>query len=467
VTFLGSWPVRARVTAAFSAVMAVLLLGVGSAVYLTMSAALLDELDTGLRFRAAALAAGGAVDAGRATPAPGLEEQTEAFEQVLAADGAVLRSSPVLGSRPLLSPAQVEGVLGPAFSDRRVAGVQGRARLLAVPLGGPAAGQVLVVGSTSVDRTDTLHLLVAVLVGADAVALALAALAGWRVATAGLSPVDRMRRQATAITASGLDRRLELPAARDELRRLAVALNDMLDRLDAAAQHDRAFLGRASHELRTPLTALKAELELAATGPAEVGPLLAAVSSARAETDRLVLLANDLLALARTRDGRLPIRRHDVELRELLDAAAGATSARAAAEHVAIAVEAPAATVRVDAARVRQALDNLLDNALRHTPAGSAVILSARVLAEDLEIELRDDGPGFATLAAVQESLVDRSDGLDRHGLDRQGLGLRIVSAVAISHGGEVRLENAPSGGAVVTMTLARAAVADRPAVPV
>jgi signal transduction histidine kinase len=145
--------------------------------------------------------------------------------------------------------------------------VENTARLLALPVRGTSRDEVLIVGTTMADRADALAHLMGVYTVTGPVAIVVASLAGWLVAGLGLRPVERMRRQASAITASGLDHRLDLPAARDELHRLGITLNRMLDRLEASAHHDRRFLERASHELRTPLTALKAELDVAASGP--------------------------------------------------------------------------------------------------------------------------------------------------------------------------------------------------------
>jgi signal transduction histidine kinase len=441
-----SLSVRARVTAAFAAVMAVLLLALSVVLYRSMSAALLDELDSGLRFRAAAIASpsqGASVEGTN----PLLEERAEAFDQLLAANGTVLRSTNGLSPEPLLPAATLRGIRGPTFFERTVPGVQDTARLLAVPVG---AGRFLVVGTTMADRTDALNRLLLVLGVAGPVALLLASLAGWFVAGLGLRPVERMRAQAEAINASGLDHRLDLPQARDEVYRLGVTLNALLDRLEDAARSDRRFLERASHELRTPLTALKAELDLAASSAMDLPALRGAVASATEETDRLVRLSNDLLSLARTRDGRMPLSRVPTPVGPLVQAACDAMRARAGQKDVALVVdEAPPCTVVLDPLRVRQALDNLLDNALRHVPPGGSVHVRADRADAVTLLSVRDNGPGFASRLELA-SLLDVPD-LD---VATGGLGLRIAAAVARSHGGELVLEEAEPHGALVTLVL-------------
>jgi signal transduction histidine kinase len=308
---------------------------------------------------------------------------------------------------------------------------------MAIPLTGARSNEVLIVGATTSDRTDALHLLVVVLLAGGAIAVALASAAGWLTAGLALRPIERIRRQASAITASGLDRRLELPRNRDELYRLTSTLNDLLERLDHALAGERTFLERASHELRTPLAALKAELDLARNRPRSPAELDAAIASAAEETDRLVRLANDLLLTARSQP-ELPIHRDDVRLHDLLEGAVGLFRTRAHDEGIDLTWEAPDVTVRIDRARMRQALDNLLDNALRHTPRGGRVAVSAEVDgSRTLQLSVADSGPGFDPPA----------DGAG------PGLGLRIARSVAVGHGGTLDVSRGDSGGAVLVLS--------------
>ena len=128
-----------------------------------------------------------------------------------------------------------------------------------------------------------------------------------------------MRREAAAISSSDPESRLTLPPADDEIQRLGITLNAMLDRVQGSVERERRFVDDASHELRTPLSILKAELELALARPRTSDELTAAIRSASAETDHLVRLAEDLLVLARSHDGRLPVRGETIDLRALLD----------------------------------------------------------------------------------------------------------------------------------------------------
>jgi signal transduction histidine kinase len=448
MTRLAELPIRARITAAFATVMVALLAGIGASLYWAMGTALLDEIDSGLRFRAASMTSLPQRDVVE-SPQPALEEPRESFDQLVAPTGALLRTTPGLGQTSLLTSAELAGVRGPRFFERQVHGVVGRARLLAVPLTGSERGQVLIVGTTMADRTDALRQLSIVLAVGGAVAVGVASLAGWAVAGLALRPVERMRGQASAITASGLDRRLELPRAHDELHRLAQTLNVMLQRLDDAATGERRFLEQASHELRTPLAALQAELELARSPGRTAAELSAAVDSAAEETDRLVRLANDLLILARTHGGALPIRREVTDLGALVTSAVALFEPRAGIRGQRIELAVAPGSVRVDPVRVRQVLDNLLDNALRHAPDGGSIHVNATIHGDDLRISVEDSGPGFQHPGVGTATAQLREDPDGGHA----GLGLRIVESVAAGHGGGVDYTNAP--GAVVVVTLA------------
>jgi two-component system OmpR family sensor kinase len=431
-------PIRVRITAAFAAVMLVLLAVIATLAYRRMGAALLDEIDSGLRFKASAVA-----DTSRAKPIEvpdrRLQEPREAFEQFLSPDGRVLRATRGF-TQPLLGPTELAGLTGPTFLDRNVPGVAARTRLLALPLTSTRRAAFLVVGVSTSDRLDALHELTDVLLIGGLAAVTLACVAAWVVAGWALRPMDRMQRQAAAITASGMDNRMSVPRTRDELHRLARTLNDMLDRLDRSVSAERRFLERASHELRTPLSALRAEVDLALRRRRSAAELAAALRNVSEETDRLARLADDLLVLARAEDGRLPLHRQTTHLSELLESSAALFTARATQFGVELTVSTPPATIQVDPLRLRQLIANLLDNALRHTPRGGTVRLAATADDHTVRITVTDSGPGFTSPLRLGE--------------DAPGLGLRIVRAIATSHGGLLETSTAPEGGARIDVVL-------------
>jgi signal transduction histidine kinase len=420
-------------TLVFGLVSALLLGAVGLGVYLTVAAALLDGIDSGLQFRAATLQA--EVTArptprvmSSVAPDPRLAEPGEAVTQVFSTSGALLQASPPARTDPVL-PAEVVGRLqDPTVFDRRLPGIANVTRLLAAPVPGQSA--IVVVGASMQDRADTLRLLTGFLAAAGPLALLVACAAGWRVAGAALGPVDRMRRQAVAVAASDLDRRLSVPPGEDEISRLARTLNGMLDRLQQSFQAERRFLDTASHELRTPLATLRTELDLALARPRSLGETRAALVSASEETDRLARLAEDLLVLSRANQGRLPLHRTTASLRDLVTAAtAQRWRSRATAVGVRLVVDAEDLPVRVDPMRLRQALDNLLDNGLRHSPSGGVLAVHAYVADDKAWIVVTDDGPGFP-----EGARPPRASPWSGSGPLATGLGLTIVRAVTEAH---------------------------------
>jgi signal transduction histidine kinase len=283
--------------------------------------------------------------------------------------------------------------------------------------------------------------LLARLVAGLGAALLLASAAGYWVAGLALRPVEAMRRQAEEISGEP-GRRLPVPPVDDELGRLGATLNAMLARLEQALAAERRFVADASHELRTPLTVLKSELDVALLRERTPAELRAALGSAGEEADRLVLLAEDLLVLARADEGRLPLRREAVRVRDLLE-----TAARRAGTGPAITVDAPAdLTVLADPLRLGQALANLVDNAVRH--GGAPVELNASDGAGEVRIAVCDHGPGFpAGFAARAFERFSRPDA-GRTGLGA-GLGLAIVRAIAEAHGGSARVVARETGARV------------------
>jgi signal transduction histidine kinase len=272
-----------------------------------------------------------------------------------------------------------------------------------------------------------------------------------------------MRREAAEISDRDLDRRLGVPATRDELAALGTTINALLARLQGALHRERGFVADAGHELRTPLAILRAELELAARPGRSRQALVDAINEAGAETDRLIRLAEDLLLLARADNHQPFLRQQQLSVPDLLHAAARGAMTRAAEREVTVDVHAPASLdVAADPDRLRQAVDNMLDNATRHSPHGGVVELRARVPRPGmLTIQVEDRGPGFPV-----DFLPHAFDRFHRAGDDRSrdnggsGLGLSIVRAIVRAHGGEVVATNRSGGGATVTIELPAAGVA-------
>jgi two-component system OmpR family sensor kinase len=310
-----------------------------------------------------------------------------------------------------------------------------------------------VAGESLEDRDDALDGLLAQLLVVLPVALLVSSVLGYLVAGAALRPVEGMRRRAAEISAASADQRLPLPRSHDEVFRLGETLNEMLERLDSGLARERRFVADASHELRTPLTTLRTELELARRRPRSPDELERALHSAGEEVERLVRLAEDLLVLARADERRLLLRveRHDV--RGLLDAVAGRNDSRASAAGRALEVSAPEEqTFAGDRARLEQALENLVDNALRY--GEGTVRLTGRAVDGVLVLSVSDEGEGFPPefLPHAFERF-SRADAA-RTGGAGVGLGLAIAEAIARAHGGNARAANRLEGGAEITLSV-------------
>ncbi len=443
-------PVRIRVTLIFTAVMAVVLGATGFFVYDRLRADLDDAIRGDLDTRAAALARAIRVnDAGLGEAARSvLRDPREGFAQVLTADGRLFDARVQRGA-PVLSAAELRRANGSriVFDERMVDGEP--SWLLATPIGFEGRHLITVVSASLADRDHALGSLRELLLIGGPVALLLAALAAYATVGAALRPVEAMRVRAEAVSDTQVDQRLPVAPARDELRRLGLTLNAMLDRIEASRRRERSFVDDASHELRAPLATQRAELELALRYGSNPEELRAAIRSAIDDADRLGTLAEDLLELARADKGALEVDRTDVEVGELFAAVRGRAPARSRVD-----VD-PGGPVVVsgDRSRLEQALGNLVDNASRY--GGPPIRLWAQAVDGRTELHVSDRGPGFPkdflphAFERFRRADAARSDG-------GAGLGLAIVDAIAEAHGGHARAANAPGGGADVWIEIPR-----------
>jgi signal transduction histidine kinase len=447
-----SVPIRVRVAGAFALAMAVVLAGTSWFVYASLSSHLTVALDHDLRLRADDLSAlvREPQSSLAETSNPRFIEFGEAYAQLLTPGGRVLDATRPLGDASILTRDELQRAKrAPIFVDRpRVPGLDEPSRLLASPIARDRQTLVLVVGTTSQDRAETLSSLRDKLLIAVPVALLLATIAGYVLAGLSLRPVEAMRRRATVITAETPGERLPVPATGDEVERLGETLNSMLERLEAALERERDFVADAGHELRTPLAVLRTELELALRHGTTVEDLREAVRSSSEEAERLAQLAEDLLLIAQTDKGKVALRRERLEIGSLFASIATRFEWRAAAAGREIVTTAPSGMfIEGDRLRLEQALGNLVDNALRH--ASGTMRLEALPGADGtLELHVRDEGPGFP--AAFLPHAFERfaRPNADRAGRG-SGLGLSIVLTIASAHGGTATAANRDDGADV------------------
>jgi signal transduction histidine kinase len=333
----------------------------------------------------------------------------------------------------------------------------------------PAGLNVLLVGRPVSDISNQVSgLVIAELITGGALLALLAACGSWLIGR-GLAPLNRMASTAGLITSSGdLTARMSDPDDRQEIGRLAGAINTMLDRIQQAfgarlrsEQKVRQFAADASHELRTPLTTIRGYAELYRQGALGPGELPNAMRRIEQEADRMSRLVAELLELARLdRESSLDLTETDLAALAV-DAVA---DARAVEPYRPVSADVPAAlVVTADEPRIRQVLANLLGNVRAHTPPGTAVTVRVYPAGDGAVLEVSDNGPGMSDQDAArafdrfhrgargnggprEQQAVAPEDGA----ATGSGLGLSIVQAIAAAHGGYVRLRSAPGAGTTV-----------------
>jgi signal transduction histidine kinase len=351
---------------------------------------------------------------------------------------------------PMLDRAElnrIDGRSGIYIPGQRL-GLNGLVRVVAVPAGPPDDPQTVLVAKSMTDVTHSVTVVRTILlIGFPLLLLALAVVA-WRVVGATLRPVEALRAGAEEITGGARPGQLPVPVSRDEIHRLAVTLNGMLDRLESARLRQRAFVADAAHELRSPLTNMRTQLEVAqrlggrTDWPAVADDLLA-------DTQRLSRLVDDLLLLARADDGIPRPRRATgpVELAELLTEVAQ----RYPSPPVRVVLPDRSVWTEGEPDALGRVLANLLDNAVRH--ATSEVVLTVAAAGERDRpgyhlVTVTDDGPGIP--AADRDRVFDRFTRLDdarTRDAGGAGLGLAIVRELVRRQGGTVRLAEAEPVG--------------------
>jgi signal transduction histidine kinase len=439
------WPIRIRLTAAFTAVMALVLLAVGSLTVAQTKESLDEAVTESLLYRLANLRSiAAATDPSLAGGDP------DTAQQVIASDGQVLAATPNLAGQTALSPTELDTARrGQLVTDHsRVGNLQGPARVAAAPVSG---GRVIVAAQSLAERDATVADLRNELATGLPIVLLAAAIGAYLLAAAALRPVERMRARAAGISATDEHARLPIPAARDEIHNLGTTFNGLLQRLQNALERERQFVSDAGHELRTPLSLLTTELELALRRPRSNPELIAALRSALHETTRLSRLARDLLTVADTgSSAELPTIDLDSHLQTL-----GERYRQSLGDGLDI--DCPAGQlVCADPDDLDRIIGNLIDNATQHG-VPPITIHARRANGDGIEIRVGDHGPGFPP-----EFLPRAFDRFTRADAARTaggtGLGLAIVDTLTQRNHGTVTAHNQPAGGAEIRVTLQAAA---------
>ncbi len=451
---------RLRLAVLFSIASAAIFSLGGWLLVTNLSAGLLSSIDTqlGTVLSQAGAYLPGSASASGPGPVPTRPDRLpgELLVQVIGPNGVVRGASHDAGTTPLLSPAQLRLARESRLTVTSSSGGD-RARLAAEPFSGHTGW--VAVASASLDTFDkTMSDVSRELLVDGIVFVAIAGLGAYWLARAALAPVERLRRQVAARSERDEQPDLHVPNTGDEIAALASTMNDLLGRLHGALARQRAFVADASHELRTPFAVLRGELELAGRPRRTIEDLRRTVDSTADEAARLNRLTDDLLLLARSDNDRMELRFGPTDIGALLEKSAAHARLRADAAGVGCRVEVALGTVaEVDADRIRQAVDNLVDNALHFAPTGTQIVISARRTDDrgGVMIEVADAGPGFpADFLPHAFERFRRPDGARARSDGGAGLGLAIVSAVARAHGGRATAQNRDEGGAIVSIAV-------------
>jgi two-component system, OmpR family, sensor histidine kinase BaeS len=347
----------------------------------------------------------------------------------------------------------------PATAIRRIASAANRRVLYAaapiLAVDGSVAGLVYL--ATPLPAGGLPASLLLQLGGVVLLAILLAALVGGLLSRRIAQPVETIARAAEAVAAGDLRQQVPADGSIRELDGLGQAFNAMTASLRQSEQAKNAFVADVTHELRTPLTVIKGTIETLEDGAMDDmegrGPLL---SSMQKETERLIRLVNELLVLARADAGALKLDLQALDLGELACSRCEILSSLAAPRRVELRVEAGEdCQVHADPDRLAQVLDNLLDNAIRHAPEGSAVTIAIQKDGNEICCAVRDHGKGIPAvhLPLIFERFY-RADASRNRQTGGTGLGLAIVRALVLAHGGRVRADSVEGEGTTITFWL-------------
>ena len=294
---------------------------------------------------------------------------------------------------------------------------------------------------------------------AGPVALLLGSYGGLLLANQALNPVDRLTRAAEEIEAGDLSKRVQVPPKMDELGRLAATFNRMIARLQAAFERQRQFTADASHELRTPLAVMRGDIEIALRRERKPEDYRNVLTSNLEEIIRLSRLVEDLLMLARADVGQAVLQCEPMDLDELCAAVLEYLSPLAEEKEQRLMYQGPTTkplNVNADAQRIKQMLLNLLDNALKYTPANGTITLALTTKDHEAVLSVADTGRGIP-----EEDLPHIFDRFFRHSRSTSdktvqgfGLGLSIVRWIVHSHGGKISAESTLGKGTKFTVRL-------------
>jgi heavy metal sensor kinase len=336
----------------------------------------------------------------------------------------------------------------------------GRKLLIATVPVATESGQYLVEVGSPLDRVQMFmnRMLVFALLGFP-ILLGVSLVGGHVLVKQALAPVQKACRSAEEITSQNLSQRLAVISTGDELEQLTTALNRMIARLEDAFLHNHRFMADASHEMRTPLTIIRGELETMVDDPGLGKEARDTVGSILEEVERLVKIVDNLFAMARLDAGEMQGKRSTFDLSKLAATTAEQMLLMAEDKGISIKCNAPAPVpLEGDRSRLKQVVVNLLDNAIKYTPAGGSIEVLVKQTDRKATLEVIDNGIGIPIDA--QPHLFERFFRVDKarsREMGGAGLGLAIVNSICATHGGTIEVESAEGQGSRFKVELPKA----------
>ena len=456
---------RTRFAVWIASLMLVALAAFGTFVYVSLTAWQAAAVDDALRLSASQLVATSDIDDGRldisdnpVTLDSTLTDQLRSRGmtiQIFSPEGDLLQSIGPLSRLGAPATALQDPAGASSFATLTAPGAPStRVRVYTQPIRTSNQLVGLVQVSQSLESADAVAraLLTSLLIGLPVVAGA-SGLGGYLLAGRALAPIDKMTGTARRISAEGLSERLRLPRSNDELGRLAVTFDEMLDRLDDAFQHERRFTHDAAHELRTPLAAMQSIISVTGERRRTPEEYEAALGDLAEETDRLRTLTEALLRLGRAESS--PAATDEVPLSVLLPFVADTMRAAAEAKGLDLTCEVdPELQVTGDTDAMIRVFLNMVDNAIKYTAKGR-VAIRGRVLDRTSRITITDTGQGISAehLPHVFERFYRADEGRSTPG---SGLGLAICDEIVRAHNGTISAESSEGTGTTITVTFPR-----------
>ncbi len=451
---------RHRLTAALAGSSAAFLSILCVVLYFWCRSAFLADLDSDLEaiFRAdfAAVTQQGA---SLESTIPKNSDESHVFKLLLHPDGSVISQEDRFSQVPHLEPQLLQAALesGGIFSDLEFHG--NLYRTLANPIRLDTETVIEVLGISQEPMQDSLVELRRMLAVSFLIGIVLVAMVSYRVAAYLTSPLEHILAQLESVTSRG-DPGLRLVGRYqdNEMVSLQEQVNAMLERLEMSFRSQRQFISNASHELRAPLANLTLALDVCLRRPRETEEYRETLVTCLGETQRLTEMSNQLLQLSKADEGALLPTPEAMEIQSLVEQSVARKAVAALSKQVELRIEGSKVAVFADPLMLGQVLDNLLDNAIRHSPPGTSVLVTSQAVEDFAEFSVVDAGPGM-TREQVEHIFERfyRADASRQRDTGGAGLGLAISQAIAEAHGGLLTVESRPGEGTTFTLRIPKA----------